>query len=114
MERWCYLSTTSLVADGTTGITPVQATNTMADGRVFASYKYEGRITTSGVTQEVQPTEFDLTDGAGNGVLIATDQVFFEGSTDNAGSATNSWAKILYRVYNASVLEYVGIVQSQQ
>lgn len=58
--------------------------------------------------------ELDLTDGAGHGVLIATDNIFITGETSNQTAAsTFSW-KILYRFKRVSLVEYIGIVQSQQ
>jgi len=68
----------------------------------------------SGGTRALRlPITIDLTDNAGNGVLVATDSVslVFGGSSQTAvGSVV---MKLLYRQVNVGVQEYVGIVQSQ-
>lgn len=55
----------------------------------------------------------DVTDGAGHGVLVATDKLYFAlyGSSANVGAA-NAYVSILYRWKNVSLTEYIGIVQS--
>lgn len=62
----------------------------------------------------------DCTDGAGHGILVATDNLYVQDWCNVAatqGSATigplTSGVKILYRYKNVSVQEYIGIVQSQ-
>lgn len=56
----------------------------------------------------------DLTDGAGHGVLIATDNIFAQTQSASTGN-TNTWrCKILYRWKNVGLAEYIGLVQSQQ
>lgn len=70
----------------------------------------------------VNPEYHDLTDGAGHGVLIATDQIFLSISstlftlaplvaTETSASAN---CDILYRFKEVALQEYIGIVQSQQ
>lgn len=58
----------------------------------------------------------DLTDGAGHGLLVATDSLFL-GAIQTAGASPVSGlitCRVFYRFKNVGVLEYVGIVQSQQ
>ena len=64
--------------------------------------------------QTQMPHVSDLTDGAGHGVLVATDEVFFQVATEGQSSAKPFEAKILYRFKTVSLAEYIGIVQSQQ
>lgn len=60
------------------------------------------------------PQHVDLTDGAGNGILIATDSLsMVMGNVDNSANAI-SVVKVKYRLTNVGISEYVGIVQSQQ
>lgn len=63
------------------------------------------------------PTRHDLTDGAGHGVLVATDQIFVT-AFKPVGIATTApsvvHVRILYRVKDVGLAEYIGIVQSQQ
>ena len=61
-----------------------------------------------------EPHVFDMTDGAGHGVLVATDNIFLAANTQGqAGASIFRW-KILYRFKEVSLVEYIGIVQSQQ
>lgn len=100
-----FLSTSS---GGTTALT---AGNT----RVF---DWLSRITLQvsavGVLEEDGPVIHDLTDGAGHGFLVATDNIFLQMvSAVTAGPLTQN-VKILYRWKDVSTIEYVGIVQGQQ
>jgi len=114
-EAWAYLSTISLRAGAQVGITYAAASAQLADPHIIAGGGRTFLLVTSGGTTSSDPELFfDLTDGAGNGILVATDEIFFEGGSDNASVSLNYWAKILYRVYDAGIMEYVGIVQSQQ
>lgn len=92
---------------GTTAQTP-------GDPSVFAFYKSNVRLTTSGQILTTWPFVYDCTDGNGNGLLIATDNIYIQASSTNTGLAQIWFVKIIYRIYAATVTEYVGIVQSQQ
>lgn len=56
----------------------------------------------------------DLTDGAGHGVLVAADKLFFAAYADTAKADRGVVALILYRWKNVSLSEYIGIVQASQ
>lgn len=104
-----YLSTTSF---GTT------ATN-YGEPRVFSGGLISQRHAfTAGGTymseKTPEPLHFDLTDGDGHGVLIATDSIYAQVNSVSTGSANTMRIKILYRWKNVSLQEYIGIVQSQQ
>lgn len=61
------------------------------------------------------PRVVDLTDGAGHGVLVAVDNLYFQISTVGMpGQAETFQCKILYRFKTVKLVEYIGIVQSQQ
>lgn len=103
-----FLSTSSF---GTT------ATN-FAEPRVFAADEMQllGAFTAGGTYGAYNALigEYDVTDGAGHGVLIATDNIYAQTVSAGTGSA-NVWRiKLLYRWKNVSLQEYIGIVQSQQ
>lgn len=71
--------------------------------------------TQASIMNNVFPIIHDLTDGAGHGVIVGTDQMFL-GSVQTAD--TNPIAGLircwfLYRFKNVPVTEYIGIVQSQ-
>lgn len=69
-------------------------------------------------TEHLMDEFIDLTDEAGHGVLIATDNIYMAVRNEvHAGNATllsNLTAKLYYRMKEVSLQEYVGIVQSQQ
>lgn len=105
----CALSTASF---GTT-------TTTWQEPRVFAAVEVSARsaFTAAGTymaTQTTQPVMLDVTDGAGHGLLIATDNIYAQVSSSGTGSAISFGIKILYRWKNIGLQEYIGIVSSQQ
>ena len=63
---------------------------------------------------ETMPIHVDLTDNAGNGMLVATDRIVIYGANTSGTIAGTYVAKVLYRLKEVGIQEYVGIVQSQQ
>lgn len=102
----CQLTTRSLAA---------MAQNNPA---VFAHCEklMRGAFTAAGTygTAYLDPWVWDCTDSAGHGVLIATDNIFFGANTVGFTAAQAFNARLLYRMKNVTVEEYIGIVQSQQ
>ena len=94
-------------------------TRTFDDPRVFAMYRHGtfASFTAAGTgLQDIfnEPGVVDLTDGAGHGILVATDNIYVQGSSAAmTGAGVFRW-KILYRFKRVSLVEYIGIVQSQQ
>lgn len=70
--------------------------------------------TTSGVSMWHLPTTIDLRDGFGNGMLVATDKLHFSSGNIGATTAQKTSIRYQYRLVDVSIVEYVGIVQSQQ
>lgn len=103
-----FLSTSSF---GTTAIT-------YSEPRVFwASIRaMEGAFTAAGTYSRTENDiiETDLTDGAGHGLLIATDNIFCQVQSVGTGGTNTARIKLLYRWKNVGLREYVGLVQSQQ
>lgn len=60
------------------------------------------------------PSVWDFTDGAGHGILVATDNLFIVAGTVGQNAASFFTWKISYRFKRVSLVEYIGIVQSQQ
>lgn len=90
----------------------------LSEGSIIDNYSAElaGAFTAAG-TYGVYASgteEHDLSDGAGHGLLIATDQMFFQIASANTGVAVAAAVWLLYRFKSVSIEEYVGIVQSQQ
>lgn len=83
----------------------------------FGQLTARGAFTAGGsyATSWTEPLVVDLTDGAGHGVLIATDTIYLTGQTSNGSTAIalHSSAKLLYRFKEVGLTEYIGIVQSQ-
>lgn len=98
-----YLSTKNF---GTTS-------TTFSEPTVFAAMKRELCLTTSGQAINNHPVTFDLTDGAGHGFLVATDNIYVQTQSANTAQANTVRVKILYRFKQVGTLEYVGIVQGQ-
>ncbi len=87
---------------------------TFSDPTVVAAAGTQYAITTSGAVDVDLIRCMDLTDGAGNGVLVATDNIYAQVQSATTGGTNTVRIKLLYRITGASVTEYVGIVQSQQ
>lgn len=58
--------------------------------------------------------EEDLTDGAGHGLLVASDALYFFLYSIATGQARHFMWRLGYRFKEVSLVEYIGIVQSQQ
>jgi hypothetical protein len=56
----------------------------------------------------------DLTDGAGHGILVASDTLFLDANTILFTNAATFACRVLYRFKTVTLEEYIGIVQSQQ
>ena len=85
----------------------------VTDPSVFAYMLRDAAFTTSGSVVKKGGWKFDLTDRNGNGLLIATDRIFFTIGAVNDTAQGTSTAKITYRLVNVNLAEYIGIVQSQ-
>jgi len=75
-----------------------------------------GAFTAGGSTYwfEQEPFRHTLSDSAGHGVLIATDNIYVQIKSQNTVSTNDVRLKIFYRWKNVGLQEYIGIVQSQQ
>jgi len=84
------------------------------DPSVLAVYSSSSDFTTSGLADRNRVCCVDLTDGNGNGVLVATANLYAQISGSGTAATNTSGVKLLYRLYDATVQEFVGIVASQQ
>lgn len=83
----------------------------------FSSIDLRNAFTAAGtgmLANSSDPHVFDFTDGAGHGILIATDNLFIQANTQGQTAASTFRFKFLYRFKKVSLVEYIGIVQSQQ
>lgn len=93
----------------------------MGEPTVFAVFSlansnaFTAAGTYDAVWNPIQMMDFD--DGAGHGILVATDKMYVQTTmgTNTATTDNTGWSfKMLYRFKNVGIEEYVGIVQSQQ
>lgn len=68
---------------------------------------------TGNLNEQVVPVVWDFTDGDGHGILYASDNLYFQGLTGNFNAAVTITFKLLYRFKRVSLVEYIGLVQSQ-
>jgi hypothetical protein len=82
----------------------------------YSTKTLRGAFTAAGTyaVESKEPFVYELTDGAGHGVLIATDNIYFGCITAAFAAAGTFAGKVLYRMKNVTLAEYIGIVQSQQ
>lgn len=107
--NWALSTSSSVFDSGGTGI------GFAVDPKVFAQYSIQAQEGSAATTGFFKPLKWiDLTDGAGHGVLVATDSMFFAISSANTGLKMNAACKILYRFKEVPLEAYIGIVQSQQ
>lgn len=83
------------------------------DGPIIARVRCANMITTSGSFQPSWPMVIDVTDGAGHGMVVASDNLYLSVSSTTTGIANTFAAYILYRWKNVGLEEYIGVAQSQ-
>lgn len=94
-----------------------QPSQQMADPTVVAFGELGYTSPSAGGTGIIySPHVLDLTDGAGHGVLVATDNLYLGtvATTLNNPTSGQVQVKLLYRFKKVALAEYIGIVQSQQ
>lgn len=94
-----------------------QATEpTINDGTIIDMLSVGQHTVTSGAILNEITYVHDLTDGAGHGMLVATDNIFLSIIQTAAASPFTSLigVHILYRLKRVGLSEYIGIVQGQQ
>lgn len=80
---------------------------------VMQSYEHLDGVDNAALANRHWPIVLDLTDGAGNGVLIGTDKISIVGGNSTGTLATSFIAKVMYRLVNVDIAEYIGIIQAQ-
>ena len=109
-----YLSTRQERNSGD-ACTLVTIAEDLVNPQTFACQFTHKGVVVEGATLQVQgDTAVDMTDGAGNGIIIATDSIFIHGGNVGGIATATHVVKILYRLVNVGLAEYIGIVQSQQ
>ncbi len=112
-SAFAFLTTSTLRTDGETS-TLLTAAADVSEPRTFAFALQESVLGTQGAFSRTFPVHLNLSDNNGNGILVATDKLFVVGAGVGEATTGSFIAKVLYRLVNVGITEYVGIVQSQQ
>lgn len=89
----------------------------LSDPRSIARWFAQSALLGGGTATPFQvenDARFDLTDQAGHGILLATDNVFLQLGSATTGQANQAVCRFQYRWKEVTLTEYIGIVQSQQ
>jgi len=111
-EMFAFLSTAQHRDSGNTSTRATLAAD-LEDPFTFAIALRQVNLTTSGAMAFDEPIVIDCTDGNGNGILIAADRLYVHHGDISGSTASRSVCKILYRITTVPMIEYLGIVQSQ-
>lgn len=113
------LDTSSISVSLTTNPThQTTVTNLMQDPRSLSTFRRQWQnigIPVSAVEWDL--TEYDdLTDQAGHGILVGSDNVYLDVLSTATGYVQSGSivARLFYRMKEVKLVEYIGIVQSQQ
>lgn len=90
---------------------------TVTDPRTFAVLDFEGSQNAAAASFRTTPRTYRqiLHDGAGHGILVATDNIYLTLITTGPTTVINSLnVKLAYRYKEVNLEEYLGIVSSQQ
>lgn len=83
--------------------------------QVFDQFRVDGIFATAVGFQYYPLTQYvDLSDGAGHGFLVATDNIFATLQSTATGLANVITVKVKYRFKEVGLTEYLGIVAGQQ
>ena len=86
-------------------------------GLAYLGIQLRNAFTAAGtgmLSNALEPQCWDFTDGAGHGILVATDNLFIQADSQGEAAADVFRWKLSYRFKKVSLIEYIGIVQSQQ
>ena len=108
-----FLTTNTSRIDGDP-VTTIFMAEDIDDPRTIAYAASSTGFVTSGGFHKFVPIRVNLSDANGNGILIATDQIYIVGGGIAQTVAGSVIAKVGYRTVVVGLQEYVGIVQSQQ
>lgn len=109
-------NTQSIVCVLSTATVANSAFAALIDPHTIAQFNLDFLFATAAGFQftDARVNKLDLTDEAGHGILVGTDNLFLTMFTANTGRTNSINARIKYRMKEVGLAEYVGIVQSQQ
>lgn len=106
-------SISASISTGSIASAPTIATTGLVGPLAFK--QRVGAFTAGGTYAYIEPIiyDFDLTDAAGHGILVATDNIFVNSASVTTGNSNTTRVLIEYRFKKVTLAEYVGIVQAQ-
>ncbi len=111
--EWGFLTTVaSRATDETSTLATLSADLNNPSNFAFAAYATG--FSTNGGFSRTYPISIDMNDGNGNGYLIGTNRIFFITGNVDGAAASEGTVKIMYRMSNVTIVEYVGMVADQQ
>ena len=108
-----FLSTTSIRAQSSTALISSLMTDAGTPSVFGAALENKDPGAADGGQFYSYPITVDLTDNNGNGILIATDRFFATVGMVFNSAPEPTVVKILYRMVDVDITEYVGIVAQQ-
>ncbi len=110
-----FLSTVVSRIDGDPATDVTIGIDFSAPTNFACAFSHRAQVGATGGFGERYPIHIDLTDNEGNGILVATQNIVIVGAnTSGTAGPRTVTAKVLYRLTEVGIQEYVGIVQSQQ
>lgn len=85
----------------------------MSNADVLFRFRHQTEFTTSGSSHTIWPFMQDLTDGAGHGRIVATQDLFVGIVGTSQGAAVRVDGEIIYRFKNVGVDEFIGLAIQQ-
>lgn len=107
-----FLTTGTLRSSGES-CTPTTLAEDVSHPVTMAFALQRNILSTNGGFVVKKPIRVDLSDGAGNGTLVATNQMDLIYGDVSGTSVSGCTAKICYRIVDVGLEEFIGIVQSQ-
>lgn len=99
----------------TSGETPPSIEQAMLGTRIIADTFFQWVFAAGGTMDSFLPDrDIDLTDEAGHGRLVASDNIYVGLMSYNTNNTNHMCCRLWYRWKEVSLVEYIGIVQSEQ
>lgn len=107
--HWAFLSANTTRVSGDTS-TLASYQSDIANTKNFGVVGHHNLVLTSGGLSHGEPKVINLTDHNGNGMLFPFDEIDIVQGDVGAATVHSSTVRILYRLVNVGIEEYVGMV----
>ncbi len=111
--HWAFLASNTTRSDGETSTLATMQQDIERSGN-FGITSHHNLLLTSGALSHHMPLIINLTDHAGNGMLYPYDELDVIQGDVGAATVHSSTVRILYRLVNVGIEEYVGITAQRQ